>query len=97
MPRRDLYPDGAGRLATDTSDPATRKERRPPMSIVAHTRPFVIGVDAHARTHALTILACPNGEILAEAQFPATPAGMQRAITWVARCTGADLDTPVGH
>ena len=31
------------------------------MSIVAHTRPFVIGVDAHARTHALAVLACPTG------------------------------------
>lgn len=63
------------------------------MSIVAHTRPFVIGVDAHARTHALAILACPAGEILDEAQFPATAAGLQRAISWVARRTGGDLDT----
>lgn len=62
------------------------------MSIVAHTRPFVIGVDAHARTHALAILACPTGELLDEAQFPATAAGLQRAIAWVARRTGADLD-----
>jgi hypothetical protein len=36
------------------------------MSIVAHTRTFVIGVDAHARTHALAILACPTGELLDE-------------------------------
>lgn len=62
------------------------------MSIVAHTRPFVIGVDAHARTHAVAILACPTGEVLDEGQFPATAAGMQRAIAWVARRTGADLD-----
>lgn len=62
------------------------------MSIVAHTRPFVIGVDAHARTHALAILACPNGEILDEGQFPATAAGLQRAVAWVERRTGADLD-----
>ena len=63
------------------------------MSIVAHTHPFVIGVDAHARNHALTILACPTGEVVDEGQFPATAAGLQRAITWVARRTGADLDT----
>ncbi len=62
------------------------------MSIVAHTRPFVIGVDAHARTHALAILACPTGELLDEGQFPATAAGLQRAVAWVARRTGADLD-----
>lgn len=61
------------------------------MSIVAHTRPFVIGVDAHARTHALAILACPTGEILDEGQFPATATGLQRAVAWVARRTGADL------
>ncbi len=63
------------------------------MSIVAHTHPFVIGVDAHARSHALAILACPTGEVVDEAQFPATAAGLQRAIAWVARRTGADLDT----
>lgn len=62
------------------------------MSIVAHTRPFVIGVDAHARTHALAILSGPTGEVLDEAQFPATAAGLQRAVAWVARRTGADLD-----
>jgi hypothetical protein len=62
------------------------------MSIVAHTRPFVIGVDAHARTHALAVLACPTGEVLDEAQFPATTAGLARAVAWVARRTGADLD-----
>jgi transposase len=60
------------------------------MSIVAHTRPFVIGVDAHARTHALAILACPTGEVLHEAQFPTTAAGLTRALAWVARRIGAD-------
>ncbi len=63
------------------------------MSIVAHTHPFVIGVDAHARNHALAILACPTGEVIDEGQFPATAAGLQRAIAWVARRTDADLDT----
>src|SRR4051794_5082453 len=63
------------------------------MSIVAHTHPFIIGVDAHARNHALAILACPTGEAIDEAQFPATAAGLQRAIAWVARRTDADLDT----
>jgi len=62
------------------------------MSIVAHTRPFVIGVDAHAQNHALAILACSTGELLDEAQFPATAAGLERAVAWVARRTHADLD-----
>ena len=63
------------------------------MSIVAHTHPFVIGVDAHARNHALAILASPAGEVIDQGQFPATPAGLQRAVDWVARRTGGDLDT----
>jgi transposase len=62
------------------------------MAIVAHTHPFVIGVDAHARNHAVAILACPTGEVVDDAQFPATVAGLQRAVSWVARRTGGDLD-----
>ena len=62
------------------------------MAIVAHTRPFVIGVDTHARNHAVSILACPTGEIVDEAQFPATTAGLSRAASWVGRRTGGDLD-----
>lgn len=61
------------------------------MAIVAHTRPFVIGVDTHARNHAVSILACPTGEIVDEAQFPATTAGLSRAVSWVGRRTGGDV------
>jgi len=61
------------------------------MTIVAHAYPFVIGVDAHARSHALAVLASPTGELLDETQFPATVAGLQRAVSWVARRTGGDL------
>lgn len=35
------------------------------MTIVAHTRPFVIGADTHARTHTIAILAAPTGEVIA--------------------------------
>lgn len=63
------------------------------MTIVAHTHPFVIGVDAHARTHSLSVLACPTGETVDQAQFPATAAGLRRAIAWVARRTDGDLNT----
>ena len=62
------------------------------MAIVAHAHPFVIGVDAHARNHAIAVLACPTGEVVGEAQFPATVAGLQRAVSWVARRTAGDLD-----
>jgi len=62
------------------------------MAIVAQTHPFVIGVDTHARNHALSILACPHGEIVDEAMFPATSAGLARAVSWAGHRTGGDLD-----
>ncbi len=61
------------------------------MTIVAHHHPFVIGADTHARSHAISILASPTGELVDEAQFPATGAGLARAIAWAARRTGGDL------
>lgn len=61
------------------------------MTIVAQAHPFVIGVDTHARNHALSILATPRGEVVDDGEFPATAAGMARAIEWVARRTGGDL------
>jgi transposase len=61
------------------------------MTIVAHHHPFVIGADTHARSHALSILATPTGELVDEAQFPATRAGLTRAVAWVGRRTSGDL------
>lgn len=60
------------------------------MSIVSHVRPFVIGFDTHARNHVLAVLAA-GGEAIDTAQFPTTPAGMARAISWAGRRTGGDL------
>jgi len=79
----------AGRSATVTISIMSRGASIA-MAIVAHTRPFVIGVDTHARNHAISILACPIGEIVDEAQFPATTAGLSRAASWAARRTGGD-------
>jgi transposase len=62
------------------------------MKIVAHTRPFVIGVDTHARTHVLAILRAATGEPIDSASFPTTPPGMSRAVAWAARRTGGYLD-----
>ncbi|WP_402464646.1 IS110 family RNA-guided transposase [Isoptericola aurantiacus] len=71
----------------------SRKRKAPTaVTIVAHTRPFVIGVDTHARNHALSILATPHGESVDEAEFPATRTGMARALEWVGRRTGGDLE-----
>jgi hypothetical protein len=61
------------------------------VTIVAHARPFVVGVDTHARNHEFAILVAATGELLASEQFPATPAGLNRAIAWVGRWTRGDL------
>lgn len=62
------------------------------MTTVAHTCPFIIGVDTHARTHTYAVLAA-NGEHLATETFPNAHAGRSRAIAWAARHTGGDLGT----
>jgi transposase len=61
------------------------------VTIVAQSHPFVIGVDTHAKNHALSILATSTGQTVGDGQFPTTAAGIARAIEWVARRTGGDL------
>ena len=63
------------------------------LPIVAHCHPFVVGVDTHARNHVYAILDAANGALLDSQSFPTTAAGINRAITWVARRTNADADT----
>ena len=53
------------------------------VSIVAHSHPFVVGVDTHARNHVYTILAAKTGELIDIRDFPTTSAGINRAIDWV--------------
>ncbi|MGM7775149.1 IS110 family transposase [Arthrobacter sp. KNU-44] len=62
------------------------------MTIVAHSHPFVVGVDTHAKNHVYAIITA-TGELLQTRDFPTTSAGINRAIAWVARRTGADLGT----
>jgi len=61
--------------------------------IVAHSHPFVVGVDTHARSHVYAILAANTGALLETREFPTTGAGINLAIDWVARRTNADADT----
>ncbi|MGB9036711.1 MAG: IS110 family transposase [Paeniglutamicibacter sp.] len=63
------------------------------MSIVSHAHPFVVGVDTHARNHVYAILDATTGALLDTQPFPTSAAGINRAIKWVARRTGADADT----
>jgi len=53
-------------------------------TIVAHTHPFVIGVDTHARTHTYAVLTAA-GQHLGTETFPNTAAGRSRAIAWAGR------------
>lgn len=61
------------------------------MSIVAHSHAFVVGADTHARNHVYAIIAATTGELVDTRDFPTTGAGINRALAWVARRTGADL------
>lgn len=63
------------------------------MASVAQTRDFVVGVDTHARSHTYAVLATSTGQTLGIKQFPSTSGGIARALNWVGRTTGGDLDT----
>lgn len=63
------------------------------MSIIAQLFSFVVGVDTHARNHVYAVLCAATGRHLDTREFPTTPAGIKRAITWVGRRTGGDLST----
>ncbi|MHC6176001.1 IS110 family RNA-guided transposase [Glutamicibacter sp. X7] len=61
--------------------------------IVAHSYPFVVGVDTHARNHVYAIINASNGALLDTQSFPVTSTGINRAIAWVARRTEGNADT----
>ncbi|GGI02137.1 IS110 family transposase [Arthrobacter liuii] len=60
------------------------------MAIIAEEFEFVVGVDTHARTHTFTAVHCATGAVVDTAVFPATSAGMDRAITWIRGRTGEE-------
>lgn len=62
------------------------------MTIVSHNHPFVVGVDTHACKHVFAVLAA-TGEHLGTRSFPTHRAGMARALDFVGRLCGGDLDT----
>jgi len=55
------------------------------LTIVADSYTFVVGVDTHARTHSYVILEAATGRKIAAEFFPTSPAGIRRAIDWIAR------------
>src|SRR3546814_13157573 len=58
------------------------------MPIVADNYEIVIGVDTHAAAHALCVVAAATGAVQDKASFPASPAGLDRARTWIAHRVG---------
>ncbi|MGJ3404933.1 IS110 family transposase [Glutamicibacter sp. Je.9.36] len=63
------------------------------MSIVAHSHPFVVGVDTHARKHVYALIDTTTGALLETMDFPTSAAGINRAIAWVSRRTDATANT----
>ena len=61
--------------------------------IVAEHFGFVVGIDTHAQTHTLAIIATATGEQIANETFPATAAGGNRALSWILRRTGESVET----
>lgn len=53
------------------------------MPIVADHYEIVIGVDTHAANHALCVVTATTGAVQDKASFPASPAGLERARTWI--------------
>jgi len=62
------------------------------MTIIAHSYPFVVGADTHARRHVYAIADCTAGEHLETRDFPTTSAGIKRALTWAGKRTGGDAN-----
>lgn len=62
------------------------------LSIVADNYRFVVGVDTHAATHTYALVESPSGKELGTETFPTTPAGLGRAVAWLGRRTGGDID-----
>src|SRR4051794_30493634 len=62
------------------------------MPSVSEVYQFVVGVDTHAKIDQYAIVKAGTGEVIAEAGFPTTGPGLSRAVAWVARRTGGDLD-----
>lgn len=59
------------------------------MTIVADQYEVVIGVDTHAASHTLSMITTATGAVGDQASFPTTPAGLDRARTWITRRAGA--------
>lgn len=55
------------------------------MPLVAEQYSHVIGADTHARTHSYAVIETITGRVTAQSTFPASLAGIRRAIAWIDR------------
>ncbi|MEV8151027.1 hypothetical protein AB0O52_23150 [Arthrobacter sp. NPDC080073] len=56
---------------------------------------FIVGVDTHSRTHTFALMAACTGGIEETKTFPASEAGISRAVTWIRRAAGPELSVIV--
>lgn len=63
------------------------------MSIVADRHRYVVGVDTHAATHSHVIVEAPLARLIDQASFPTSRAGLDRALAWIGRRSGGDLES----
>ncbi len=61
------------------------------MAIVAEVFTSIVGVDTHARSHTLALIDPATGAVQGSASFPTSPAGLGRAVTWVAKRAGGPV------
>ena len=62
------------------------------MPSVSEVYEFVVGVDTHAKVHQYAIIKASTGEVLDQAGFPTSAAGLSRAVAWIGRRTGGELN-----
>jgi len=63
------------------------------VSSVSEVYRFVVGVDTHAKVHQYAIVEAGTGKVVDEAGFPTSGPGLGRAIAWIGRRCGGELDT----
>jgi transposase len=62
------------------------------MPSVSEVYTYVVGVDTHAKVHQYAIVDAATGTVIDEAGFPTSGAGLGRAVSWIGRRTGGELD-----
>ena len=61
------------------------------MATVSQIYDYVLGVDTHAKQHAVSLVQAQDGTEVDSGVFPVTPAGYSRCVSWVQKRTGSTL------